>query len=89
MVDNESPVIIIPRDEEYSKDKKMLLITRKYEDVNKNEVNFAGKITIEAKSRGIRKNLTVPATEQEEVELLLGMTLIGRYETLRVRKPTD
>ena len=40
-------------------------MTRKYPDVNKNEVKFFGKIMAEAEKRGIRKkNLKKPFTER-------------------------
>ena len=46
-MDTESVVTLIPPDKERIKDKKLLPITRKYQEVNKNEVKFAGRIKFE------------------------------------------
>ena len=51
----------------------MVLITRKYQDVNENEVKFTAKITLESESRGIRKSLSMHITEREDIKPLLGM----------------
>ena len=47
IVDTESPVTLIPADKEIFKDKKILPITGKYQDVNENEVNFTWNIMVE------------------------------------------
>ena len=39
--------------------KKILTITKTHQVVNKNEKQFLGKVTREAKNRGIRKNLSI------------------------------
>ena len=67
-----SLVTIIPPDKEEIKNTKISPI-RKHQDVNKNEVKFAGKITVEAESRRNRKNLTILITEREDIKPLLGM----------------
>ena len=72
IVDTESPVTIIPPDKEIMKDKKILLVTRKHQDVDKNEVEFTGKITVEAQGRGIRRNLSMLIAESENIKPLLG-----------------
>ena len=51
-VDTRSPVIVLPPDNGTIKNKKLLQITRKNQDVNKNENNIAGKITVGTESRG-------------------------------------
>ena len=72
IVDTVSPATK-PLDKQIFKDKKKLLVTRKYQDVNENEVITNGKITVEAESKGIRKNLSMLITEREDIKLLLGM----------------
>ena len=65
IVDTGSPVTKIPPDKEFIKVKKILPVARKYHDVNKNEVKFTGKITLEAETEEIRKNLSMLITEGE------------------------
>ena len=64
IVQKGSPLTIIPPKKEIIKDKKILPITGKHQDCNKNEVKFAGKITVEAENREIRKNLPMFVIEQ-------------------------
>ena len=66
IVDTGSLVIIIPTDERLTKDQEIFLLTRKHQDVNKNEVKFAGTITVEADSKRVRKKLTTLLTERED-----------------------
>ena len=73
IVDTESPVKMLPPDKEMMEDNKIVPITRNYQDVNKNEIEFTGKITVKAESRGIRKTLPMFNTEREEIKPLLGM----------------
>ena len=51
IVDTGSLVTITPPDKEIIKGKKILRVTKKYQYVNKNEVKFIGKITVEAVSK--------------------------------------
>ena len=77
-----SPVSIIPPNNEIIKDKKILPITTKYQDVKKNEVNFVGKITVQAESRGNRKNLSMLITEREDIKTLLGMDWLRQFNSM-------
>ena len=58
IIDTGSPVTIIPPEKEIMKNRKILPVTKKYQDLNRNEVIFTGKITVEAESKGIRKTET-------------------------------
>ena len=62
VVDTGSPVTIIPTDAK-KKNKKLSSISRKYQDTIKNEVKSAGKIMVEAESKGKRNNSTILITE--------------------------
>ena len=73
ILDTRSAVTLIPPDEALLKNKKISPLTRKYLDVNENEVKFAGNTTVEAESRRIRKDFTMFSTEQEDIKPLLGM----------------
>ena len=48
--------------------KKILPSIKKYQDVNKNEVEFIPQIAVEKENRGIRKNLTTLNTEREDIK---------------------
>ena len=87
-IDTGSPVRIIPMDKEVIEGKKILPVIKKYEDVNKNELKFAGKITVEAESKGIRKNLSMLITEREDMHWLREFNwTIGLIE--KSTTPTD
>ena len=79
IVDMGSPVTIIPPDKEVIKAQKILPITRRYQDLNKNEVKFTGQITVEAEGRGIRKNLPMLITEGEDIKPLIGMDWLREF----------
>ena len=55
------------------KDRKILPITRKYQDVNMNGVKLFGKIMIEAESGGIKMKMPMLITEREDKKPLLGI----------------
>ena len=61
------------------KNKESVPITRKYQDVKKNAVKFVGKITVETENEGIRKNLTMFITNQEDIKLLIGMDWLPQF----------
>ena len=73
IVETGLPVKIIPPDKKLAEDKKNLIITIKYHEVKRKKVNFAGKITVEAQTRGIAKNLTMLFTERENIKPLIGI----------------
>ena len=79
IVDTGSPVTQIPPDKELIKVKKKLPVTRNYHDVNKNEAKFTVKITVEAETEGIRKNLSILITEREYIKLLLGIDSLREF----------
>ena len=68
---------------------KLSLITTKYQDVHKNGVKFAGRIAIEAKSRGIKFNLPRLITEREDIKPLLDIDWLRDFNwTLRNSETT-
>ena len=69
----------IPLDKEVMKDRKLLTISRKNQEVDKNELKFARKITVEAESRGIRKYLTMLNTAGENIKPLLGIDWLQKF----------
>ena len=73
IVDTESPVKLQPPYKENIEGKKQLLVTRKDQDVIETEVKITGKITVEAESKAVRKNLSILITEWEDIKPLLGM----------------
>ena len=53
IVDTGSPVEKKPLDQKISEDKEILPLTRKYQEINRNGVISAGKITVEAESTAL------------------------------------
>ena len=72
-VDAGSLVTIMLLDRETIQHKENLPITRENQEIIKNEVIFAEKITVEAENGGIRKKLPILITEREDIKPLLGM----------------
>ena len=77
------------------KEQENFIDNKEEQDVIKNAVKLAVKITVEAESRGLGKNLSMLPTKQEDKMPLLGMDwlreFIVRYEILKVRRqqPTN
>ena len=93
-VDIISPVTINLPFEEIKKNKEFSPITKKYQVVDKNVVKFAGKVAVKGDSGGIKQNLTIFITEQEDIKPLLGMDwvrdFIGTTRKIEsTRKTTD
>ena len=65
MVDTGSLVIISPATKEMTNNKEMAR-KNKYQDVKKNEVNFLGKIAVEAKSKRIGKKLIIHYSRKKQ-----------------------
>ena len=79
-MDTGSPVTILPPDKEIVKDKGVLPLTRKYQDVHEKECSeFIGKRTVDAKKRRIRKIYIMLSTEQEDIKPLLGMDWLREF----------
>ena len=64
---------IISTEEINDKEQKNSPIRRRNQDIDENKVKFAAKFTVEAESRGIRKNLTMFFSKWEDLKPLLGM----------------
>ena len=79
IVDTRSPVTIIQPENAIIKGLKNIPVRRKYQDVNKNEVKFTGKITVKAESKRNRKNLSMLITEREDIKSLLGMDWLREF----------
>ena len=76
-MDTGSLVTIKPPDKEVIDDKKISPITENFSRLIKSEVKLAGKVTVEAESEKVRKNLTMLITEREDIKPLLGMDWLG------------
>ena len=83
VVDRGSPVTTIPPDKEKIKYKKILPVARNYQEVNKNEVKFRERITVEAKSKEIIKNLSKLNTEREHIKPSLGMECLREFNSTK------
>ena len=81
-VDTGPPVITIPPDKEIKTNKKISPQKRKYKDVNENKVKFAGKVTVEAESRGIGENFRMVYINRDDMKPLLGMDWLREFNSM-------
>ena len=79
IVDTGSPVTTIPPDKGIIKGRKIIPVTKKYQDVNWYEVLITGKNTVEGESKGIRKNMSKLITEREDFKPLFGMDWLWEF----------
>ena len=90
IVDIGSLVTLLAPDKETIKDKTRLPVAEKYQVVNKNEVKFTVKVTVEAESRRIRKTLPMLITNENiksHYMVWIGYdNLIGQYDISKRRR---
>ena len=74
-----SQVTKLTWDKQIYKDKRIVPITTKYQNVNHNEMNFVGMITLAAENRRTRKKFTTLHTKWEDLKPLLSMDWLRQF----------
>ena len=73
IVDTGSPISIMPADENIMKQTEIQKIKHRYQDVNKNEVKFRGKIPADVEYENNKQKIQILVTERNDITPLLGM----------------
>ena len=78
IIDNGSPVTIMPLDEQILKKTRRPLdeiqkITNRYQDVNKREVKFRGKIPVDMEYENNKQKMELLINERTDITPLIGM----------------
>ena len=63
----------MPPDEKILKIAELQVITNRYQDVNKNEVKFRGKIPVNLEYENNKQKMEILITERTDITPLLGM----------------
>ena len=72
----------MPSDEEILKSTGIRKITNRYQDVNKNEVNFRGKIPVNLEYENKKQQMEILVTGRTDITPLLGMDWMKKFRLL-------
>ena len=88
-VDPGSPISIMPVDENIMKRTEIQKVKHRYQDVNKNEVKFWGKIPADIEYENNKQKMHILITERNDITPLLGMDWMKQFKltigNIRVR----
>ena len=73
IIDTGSPVIIMPYDQQIHNTKESKPMKERYQDVNKNEIEFMGKPWVTVEYNGISTKLPMLITKRNDITPLLGV----------------
>ena len=73
IIDTGSPISIMPVNKQIMKETAIQKIKHRYQDVNKNEVKFRGKIPVDIEYENNKQKMEILITEREDITPLLGM----------------
>ena len=85
IIDTGSPISIMPPDERIMKSTEIQKITTRYQDVNKNEVKFRGKISVNIEHENNNQKMEILITERTDITPLLGMDWMKQFK-LTIRR---
>ena len=80
IVDTGSPISILPADENKMKQTEILKVKHRYQDVNKNEVKFQGKIPADVEYENNKQKMQILITERNDITPLLGMDSMKKFK---------
>ena len=73
IIDTGSPISIMPPDKRILKPTELQKVSNRYQDVNKNEVKFRGKIPVNTEYENNKQKMEILITEGTDITPLLGM----------------
>ena len=79
LVDTGSLISIMPVDENIMKRTKVQKVKQRYQDVNKNAVNFRGKFPADIEYENNKQKIQILITERNDITPLLGIDWIKRF----------
>ena len=80
IVDTGSPISIMPVDENIMKRTEIQKVKHRYQDVNKYEVKFRGKIPADIEYENYKQKLEILITEKNDITPLLGMDWMKKFK---------
>ena len=80
IIDTGSPLSIMPQDKRIMKPTELQKVSNRYQDVNKNEVNFRGKIPVNIEYENNKQKMEILITERTDITLLLGMDWMKTFK---------
>ena len=80
ITDTGSPITILPPEEKILKKAELQKITNRYQDVNKNEVKFRGKIPVNLEYENNKQKMEILITERTDITPLLGMDWMKKFK---------
>ena len=80
IIDTGSPISIMPPDERIMKATEIQKVTNIYQDENKNEVKFRGKIPVNIEYENNKQKMEILITERTDISPLLGMHWMKTFE---------
>ena len=80
IVDTGSPISIMPADENIMKQTEIQKVKHRYQDVNKNEVKFRGKIPADVEYENNKQKMQILITERNDITPLLGMDWMKKFK---------
>ena len=90
IVDTGSPISIMPVDEKIMKHTEKQKVKQRYQDVNKNEVMFWGKIPANIEYDNNKQKMQILITERNDITPLLGMDWMEKFNlTIGNIRPAD
>ena len=90
IVDTGSPISIMPVDEKIMKHTEIQKVKQRYQDVNKQEVKFRGKIPANIEYDNNKQKMQILITERNDITPLLGMDWMKKFNlTIGNIRPAD
>ena len=80
IVDTGSPISKLPADENIMKQTEIQKIKHRYQDVNKNEVKFRGKIPADVEYENNKQKMQILITKRNDITPLLGMDWMKKFK---------
>ena len=80
IIDTGSPISIMPPDQRIMKLTEIQKVTNRYQDVNKNEVKFRGKIPVNIEYENNKQKMEILITERTDITPLLGMDWMKAFK---------
>ena len=79
IVDTGSPISIMPVDEKILKQTEIQKVKQRYQDVNRNEVKFRGKIPANIEYENDKQKMQILITERNDITPLLGINWMKKF----------
>ena len=79
-LDTGSPISIMPADKTIMKDTEIRKVRHRYQDVNKNEVKFRGKIPVDIEHENYKQKMRLLIIERNDITPLLGMDWLKKFK---------